>query len=420
MEDKLKNKVVDFVNNPYDLHTNIDLGYLYENSNQLASALSHYLRGAEFGLDNIIENKRVSIVECLLRASICIDKLGSRNHSTKSLLLNALSYLPTLPQLYLQMSKVYETTNEWNECNSMCSIGIEFINNYERLKYDTRTKDEILNELLYQKAISNYYIGKTKKARIDLVSLRKKKNLQSWIVAAIDKSLDSIGYPTRFSQINYDSIPSISKKELFKDKNFVSYSQCLQDIFVSTLIDKMNGTYVEIGSHDPIINNNTYLLETKYLWNGISLDIDEGIVNKFNSTRKNKAIIADGVTVDYKKLFKDNNLPNEIDYLQIDCDPAIISFEVLKNIPFDEYKFAIITFEHDYYKGDISIRDKSREVLEKEGYQLLISDVAHDCLNSFEDWWIHPKLISKYISEEKLNSIKNIDKEPKCVIDIFL
>lgn len=45
---------------------------------------------------------------------------------------------------------------------------------------------------------------------------------------------------------------------------------------------KRNGTYVEIGCHDPEYINNTYVLEKYFNWTGISLDNDTkmyGIVN---------------------------------------------------------------------------------------------------------------------------------------------
>lgn len=417
----LKSKLEDYVKDPYSLQVNLNLGYLYEEESQLASAISHYLRGAEYGLDSVDKDKRVLIAECLLRAASCMDKLGGRNHSTKSLILHSISHLPTLPQAHLQMSKIYEITGEWGECNAYCSLGIDNIDSYQRLRYDGRSKDEVLNELLYQKAISNYYIGKTKKSRLDLVKLRRKPNLQNWIVSAIDKSLTTIGYPHFFNQIGYDFQNNTSSKDIFKDCNFVSYSQCMQDIFVSTIINKKFGTYVEVGSHDPIENNNTNLLEKVYSWRGISIDIDAGMVEKFNSTRINKAIAADATKIDYKALFVYNNLPKDIDYLQLDCDPALTTYEILTKIPFDEYRFATITFEHDYYNhdGGFNVRDESRRFLQERGYELLIADVAKNCTQSFEDWWIHPDLAVRYTDREKLNSIKDVSQTPKCLLDIF-
>lgn len=421
MEDMLKDKLIQFVNNPYNLEVNLDLGYFYEQKNQLASAISHYLRGAEYGLDNVNTNRDKFIAECLLRAAICMDKLGGRNHSTKSLILHTIAHIPTLPQSYLQMSKIYETTSEWNECNAQCSLGIHFIDSYQQLKYDGRSKDEVLNELLYQKAISNYYTGKTNKARLDLVELRKKSNLQGWILTAIDRSLNTIGYPKFFNQFGYDYKLNTELKDIFKDSPLVSYSQCTQDIFVSTVVNKKLGTYVEISGKDPIKGSNTNLLESVYSWRGITIIKDKGLINKFNSTRINKAIEADISDINYKDLFYDYSISKEIDYLQLDSDAPILTYNILTKIPFEDYKFAIVTFKHDHYtyNGGFNAREESRKFLENKGYELLIADVAYNCKDSYEDWWIHPELAARYIDREKLNSIKDISQKPKCILDIF-
>ena len=44
--------------------------------------------------------------------------------------------------------------------------------------------------------------------------------------------------------------------------------------------------------------------------------------------------------IDYKKLFEDNNMPIDIDYLQIDIEPAHNTLECLKKIPFNKYNFS--------------------------------------------------------------------------------
>ena len=190
----LKSKVIEFVNNPYDLKINLDLGYLYEQKEQYASAISHYMRGAEYGLDNSCDNKSILISECLYRAAEVFQKLGSRIHSTKALILHAISNTPELPQLYLFLTKIHEQQKEWNECNTTASIGLSLIENYRQFTYDDKVYSDILNELLFQKAISNYYIGRVNKAKLDLEILRNKTDLKKWMVDAIYNSLNIIGY----------------------------------------------------------------------------------------------------------------------------------------------------------------------------------------------------------------------------------
>ena len=91
-------------------------------------------------------------------------------------------------------------------------------------------------------------------------------------------------------------------------------------------------------------------------------------------------------------------LDNVTDYLQIDVDPAQISYEVLLKIPFHRIKFRVITFEHDYYV-DESVKEKSRDYLRSFGYQLVVNDVAVNEYDSYEDWWVHPELVNPKIIE---------------------
>lgn len=422
MNSVLKDRVVDFVKNPYDLKINMDLGNSYEQSNQLASAISHYLRAAEFGLDSPHPRKRILICESLLSAARCFEKLGGRPHVTKGLIYQAIYSMPELPDAHVMMCKFYESNSNWFELAAACSTGMLVLKSVKdkfdeyNLVYTQRSYSDLHNELLYFRAMSDYYTGKTMKARIDFLQLLREKDLQKWIENACYNSLNSIGRPERFNQIGYNTL--VPSKDLFKNSNFVTFSQCMQDILVSTLIGR-NGKYLEIGSADPIGNSNTYLLERDYGWEGISVEIVKDLVYKFNTTRRNKAINANALDVNYKELLESNGIYDIVEYLQLDCEPPEVTFEVLTKMPFDSHRFAIITFEHDSYKAGNYIKDKSREFLKSKGYELLISDVAHNCEGSYEDWWVHPVVIEKYISREILNTIKNVDDNPKCVIDIF-
>ena len=83
----------------------------------------------------------------------------------------------------------------------------------------------------------------------------------------------------------------------------------------------------------------------------------------------------------------------QVDYLQIDCDPPEVSYEVLQKMPFDKVKFAVITFEHDNYVGGHDIQSKSRALLESKGYKLVVGNIAPNNISEFEDWWVHPDLV---------------------------
>jgi len=173
--------------------------------------------------------------------------------------------------------------------------------------------------------------------------------------------------------------------------------QANQDSFVlNALKEKRNGYYVEIGSNDPIAWNNTYILETEYDWDGVGFELKQGLVDHYNDVRKNKCVVADATQFDYLSYFKENNLPKQIDYLQLDIEPAHQTLTALKKLPLDQYRFSVITYEHDLYAdpNNEAIKEESKIILSGLGYKLAVENV-HDGMPSrvFEDWWIDPSVI---------------------------
>lgn len=171
-------------------------------------------------------------------------------------------------------------------------------------------------------------------------------------------------------------------------------SQIGQDKFVLEQLDnKKNGFFIDVGSGHPVKINNTVVLEKDYGWSGLSFDYGppyayglkdvsmEEFLEVWYSNRDTKVITGDAKKHNFKKLFKENNVPKIVDYLSLDLEPPILTFEVLKLIPFDEYEFRVITFEHDFYREKTTI-EPSRELLKSYGYEL-IKNVKNQ-----EDWYI--------------------------------
>jgi hypothetical protein len=203
--------------------------------------------------------------------------------------------------------------------------------------------------------------------------------------------------------------------------------QAEQDKFVlSMLNNKKNGFFLELGSQHPINNNNTFILEKEYNWNGIMVEYDSHWLNEYKIHRPNSIhIIDDAQSIDYNSLLKINNVPKNIDYLQIDLDvdnsSTLNTLFKLDEQLFNEYKFATITFEHDIYSSDDEndiwaiTRKRSREIFENRGYVLIFPDVqlpsntsyrGKQC-GAFEDWYVHPDLvdidlINKYKTDKSI------------------
>ena len=168
----------------------------------------------------------------------------------------------------------------------------------------------------------------------------------------------------------------------------ISSSQCGQDLYVvEKLKNKTEGFYIEIGAYDPVDISNTYSLEKYMKWSGISFEASKDVKEKWEQIRTNKLVICDATKFDFKKCFKENNVPATIDYLSLDIDAATL--DCLKILPLNEYKFKVITIEHDEYSAGPSNKNSMREILFTHGYTLDIPDVKNDGL-IFEDWWIYP------------------------------
>jgi hypothetical protein len=194
--------------------------------------------------------------------------------------------------------------------------------------------------------------------------------------------------------------------------NYYSYSQAGQDFFVIALLQgKTNGTYLEIGAGNPVFGNNTFSLEKLFNFTGISIEIDSGVVNDWNTKRPTSNLeICNALEYNYA------SLPAHFDYLQVDIDPPMNNLLVLEKV-LQHITFSVITFEHDVWrKTDETkyVMDASRKLLLNYGYDMIVNNVTiepglgkgigNEPIH-FEDWYANPK----YITKEIIDTYKRID-----------
>ena len=87
-------------------------------------------------------------------------------------------------------------------------------------------------------------------------------------------------------------------------------------------------------------------------------------------------LIQDATLINFYDEFKKINIPTYIDYLQIDLEvdnkSTILTLENLDKNVMDNYKFAVVTFEHDIYRGDFFLQEKkSFNFLQKRIYSCI-------------------------------------------------
>lgn len=415
----IDNLIVNYIENPEDSNTNFILAHNYEKMGHTASAVSFYIRSAERTDDDLLK------YECLLRSSMCFQSQGTRNFTVKGLLQHAVSLMPNRPEAYYMLSKFYEKSEydgHWFDSYTIASIG-DKVCDYNAVPLRTNVDYPGNYGIIFQKAVASWWCGLCDESRNIFIDLYENYELDDIHKESVKNNLKTLNYFESDAPFkNYQKSDHDNLKVKFKNSNKIekNYSESYQDIFVLTMLDgKCNGRYLEIGSADPFYGNNTALLETEFGWEGISIDIDENFVNLYNSKRKNKCLLKDASLINYSKFLSGLEFPQNIDYLQIDCDPPEVSYNILLNIPFEVYKFAVITYEHDYYCDDTkSFQQKSTKFLESYGYVKVVNNISPDDDRPYEDWWVHPDLIDKEILSKMMCINDTTKKAEKYILKI--
>lgn len=383
--------------NPYKIY---DLAREYDRIENGAMAVSLFLKAADLAKDKLLEYKS------MLGVARCYDRQGNRRYTVEGALLDAAAHLPSRPEAYYFLSKFYAAGQIWKQSYFYACAGLELAENTDiDVGYPGR------KALATLKAISKWYITGTQEGKLALFDLKFRTVLDKENSEEVNKLLDHIWYP---DTIPYSADDFNRFKFLFPglEKIYNNYSKHFQDLFVLSVFNgKKNGTYLEIGSGDPFVHNNTALLETEFGWKGISIDNSPALCYNFKQNRHNTVICADAREIGFEELFDKHCVDPVVDYLQIDCDEA--SIEILKKLPLSTHKFGVITFEHDCYRLGTEIRDEARAILKKNGYILLVNDVAFTEVCSYEDWYVHPDVV-------EINPSMRSKKDINFVWDYFM
>ena len=393
---ELKEHLHQYLNNPLDPYINASLGEEYEKIGQGAAALSYFLRASELTYDS----DPLLAYNGILKTWLQLNKTKRRPKYEKGQLEQAIAYLPARPEAYLFLSKWYSEKEEWMVANMYATLGLQYVN-MDPLPYDVGYKGDW--ELKFQKAFVCWYVGQrdlSEKIWMELYNDPYVDDYHRGIVVnncinfdLIDNKPELVTWhdPTPYLKTEYSTLKHKFKGAITVNNN---YSQCYQDMFVLTVLDgKKDGTYLEIGAGDPFHGNNTALL-AQWGYKGVSIDVNQHFLEKWWNERSHDICLdQNALTADYTSICDEHIKSRYIDYLQLDVDPAHNTYKVLQKIPFDTLEFGVITYEHDYYCDETkSYREKSRELLESEGYILVAGNISPDKNSPYEDWWVNPKV----------------------------
>jgi hypothetical protein len=163
-----------------------------------------------------------------------------------------------------------------------------------------------------------------------------------------------------------------------------------ENFVINVLEKKRNGSFVEIGSNHFKDQSNTFYLESELGWSGIAVELDKDLADEYNQNRKSKCIQGDAMRLDYRYHFNKNNMPKQIDFLQIDIDmsPKHSNLFALIALPLTEYRFSVIVIEHGdiMFPGNKAMVEAQRYILESLGYQIVR-------YTGVDDYWVDPNSV---------------------------
>jgi hypothetical protein len=150
---KIEDLVVELSKDPFNPVLNFDVAVEYEKQNQTASAVSFYLRTAEYGH----ESHPTLVYASLLKVAHCFDDQNDRQATVTNCLLQAVAYLPYRPEGYFLLAQFHERLGQWQECYTWACIGLHHQLN-SPLPVHVGYEGQYV--LQFEKAVSAWWIGR--------------------------------------------------------------------------------------------------------------------------------------------------------------------------------------------------------------------------------------------------------------------
>lgn len=177
---RIEELVVRLSNDPFNPVLNFQCAREYDRLGQSASAVSFYLRTAEYGYESNPEYA----YESLLRTSICFEDQNDRLHTVSNCILQAITILPAREEAYFLMSRFHERAGNWQECYTWAKMGLQF---------STNIKNDFLDYpggvgLIFEMAVAGWWIGRARESS-ELFKDLLTKDIPANYKAAIEANL---------------------------------------------------------------------------------------------------------------------------------------------------------------------------------------------------------------------------------------
>lgn len=179
---RIENLIVELSNDPFNPEINFKCAVEYEALNQTASAVSFYLRSAEYGVSSHPD----LVYASLLKMAHCFSDQNDRVNTVSNCILQAVSVAPWRPEAYFLMSQFYERQGAWQECYTWAAIGLSLKEVSKPLPIHVGYEGAY--SLEFEKAVSSWWIGR-KEESIELFTKLKAQHITEEYRKAVEANL---------------------------------------------------------------------------------------------------------------------------------------------------------------------------------------------------------------------------------------
>lgn len=179
--------VTTFARNPEHPVINFHVAEEYKRHNQLASAISFYLRCAEFGHDT----HHAYVYTSLLQIANCFEIQKERPWTVSNSLLQAIAYMPSRPEAWFLLARFYERSHNWQEAYTHATVGFSFTRfGHSLLPADVQYPGEY--GLLFEKYVAGWWIGRREESITGFTDLLDKYEMSQEFVESCLNNLQRI------------------------------------------------------------------------------------------------------------------------------------------------------------------------------------------------------------------------------------
>lgn len=179
--------VIDLSKDPFNPQLNFDVALEYERLNQTASAVSFFLRTAEYGEPK--EEYKDIVYISLIKIAKCLEDQMDRGKSVSNALLQAIAFYDNRPEAYFLLSQYYERKQEWQECYTLSVIGEGWAWE-EPLSVDVGYPGKY--GFKFEKAVASWWIGRKDESLKLFLELDAMEDLDERYRASVTDNLSRI------------------------------------------------------------------------------------------------------------------------------------------------------------------------------------------------------------------------------------